>query len=116
MRPHFGKVTRVLAVIFVITGVGAGSVGLNSGHQTTPGSGSNGPILIALGIAYLLVGAGIWIESVWAWWAGIVLTSIVVVMDLVLGIHDGGLVLWSVFLALFAVSAVQKRRLAKSVR
>lgn len=50
---------------------------------------------------------GLWIEYVWAWWAGAALTSFVVVMNLALGILDGGLVLWSVFLALFVASAVQ---------
>lgn len=46
-------------------------------------------------------------EYLWAWWAGVALTSFVVLMDLALGVHDGGLVLWSAFLAAFAASAVQ---------
>jgi hypothetical protein len=107
MRPRFSRLTQVLAVIFLVTGVGAGLVGLNSGSQTTPGTADNGLILVVLGAAYLLVGIGLWIEYTWAWWAGLALTSIVVVMDLALGIHDGGLAVWSVLLALFVASAVQ---------
>lgn len=109
MRPRFGRLTQVLAAVFVLTGVGAGLVGLNSGRQTTPGSADNGLILLVLGAAYALVGIGLWIESIRAWWAGLALTSFVVIVDLILGIHDGGLVLWSAFLALFAISAAQGR-------
>ncbi len=110
MRPRFGRVTQVLSVVFVLAGVGAGFVGLNSGHQTTPGSGDDGLILLVLGVAYLLVGVGLWIEHVWAWWAGLALTSIVVVADLIRGTYDGGLVEWSAFLVLFGVSLAQGRR------
>jgi uncharacterized membrane protein (DUF2068 family) len=66
--------------------------------------------LLVLGAAYALVGVGLWIEYIWAWWAGLALTSFVVVLDLILGIHDGGLVLWSAFLVLFVISAAQGRR------
>jgi len=110
MRPRFGRLTQVLAAVFVLTGVGAGIVGLNSGSQTTPGSADNGLILLVLSAAYTLVGVGLWIEYVWAWWAGLALTSFVVVVDLILGIHDGGLALWSAFLVLFVISAAQGRR------
>lgn len=46
---HFGRLTRALAVILVAAGVGATSVGLNSGGQTTPGSAHDGPILLGIG-------------------------------------------------------------------
>jgi hypothetical protein len=107
VRPRFGRVTQVLSVIFVLAGLGAVVVGVNSGHQTTPGSANNGLILLTLGAAYLLVGVGLWIEFVWAWWAGLALATIVVVVDLFRGTYDGGLVEWSVFLVLFAVSFAQ---------
>jgi hypothetical protein len=116
MRPRFGRLTQVLAAVFVLTGVGAGIVGLNSGRQTTPGSADNGLILLVLGAAYALVGVGLWIESISAWWAGLALTSFVVIVDLILGIHDGGLVLWSAFLVLFVISAAQGRRSQTSQR
>jgi hypothetical protein len=79
VRPRFGRVTQVLSVVFMLAGLDAAVVGVNSGHQTTPGSADNGLILITLGAAYLLVGAGLWMEYVWAWWIGLTLTSIVVV-------------------------------------
>ncbi len=107
MRPRFGRVTQVLSVVFVLAGLGAGLVGLNSGHQTTPGTATNGLILVVLGAAYLLVGVGLWVEYIWAWWVGLVLTSVVVIVDLVRGVLDGGLVEWGAFLVLFAASAVQ---------
>jgi len=110
MRPRFGRVTQVLSVVFLVAGVGAGLAGLNSGHQTTPGSGDNGLILIVLGAAYLVVGVGLWVEYIWAWWAGLALTSVVVIVDLVRGALDGGFVVWTVFLMLFAASAVQGLR------
>jgi uncharacterized membrane protein (DUF2068 family) len=95
--------------VFILAGVGAGIAGLSSGHQTTPGTAYNGPILLGLGVAYVLVGVGLWVEQIWAWWAGLVLASTVVVVDLIRGIHDGGFVEWSVFLVLFVVSIVQGR-------
>jgi hypothetical protein len=107
MRPRFGRLTQALSVVFLVTGLGAGLAGLGSGHQMTPGSAYNGPILLVLGITYLLVGIGLWAESIWAWWAGFALTSVVVVVDLVRGIFDGGLLAWAVFLMLFAASAAQ---------
>lgn len=44
MRPTFGRLTRALAVILVVTGLGATFVGMNSGSQTTPGSAHDGLI------------------------------------------------------------------------
>jgi hypothetical protein len=49
-------------------------------------------------------------EYLWAWQAGLSLTSFVVMMDVFLGIHDGGLVVWLAFLAMFAASAIQDWR------
>jgi hypothetical protein len=109
MRPTFGRPTQVLAGVFILAGLGATIAGLSSGHQTTPGTAGNGLILLALGAIYLVVGAGIWIENLWAWWLGLAAASIVVVADLIRGVHDGGLLLWSAFLVLFIVSAVQGR-------
>ena len=110
MRARFGRITRVLAVVFVVTGLGAVYAGLGSGHQTTPGSGDNGLVLLAIGVAYLVAGAGLWIEFPWAWWLGGGLSMLVVIGDLVVGIHDGGFVAWSAILALFAASLVRGRR------
>jgi hypothetical protein len=54
--------------------------------------------------------SGLWMEYLWAWQAGLSLTSFVVMMDVFLGIHDGGLVVWLAFLAMFAASAIQDWR------
>lgn len=106
MRPRFSRLTRCLAAIFLLTGVGAGFAGLNSGGQTTPGAAGNGLILLLLGIAYAVVGAGVWMEYVWAWWSGLVLASIVVVVDAILGIFDGGFAVWALLLMLFLASGI----------
>ncbi len=110
MRPRFGRLTQVLSAVFVLAGLGACIAGLSSGHQTTPGSAFNGPILLTLGVTYLLVGVGLWLEYIWAWWAGLALTSVVVTVDLARGVFDGGLVVWTIFLMLFAASAAQGLR------
>ncbi len=57
----------------------------------------------------MAVALGLWVESVWAWWIGLVLTSVVVVIDLARGVI-AGLVVWGVFLALFALSALHGLR------
>jgi hypothetical protein len=102
--------TQVLSVVFVLAGVGAGLAGLNSGHQTTPGTADNGLILLVLGAAYLAVGVGLWVEYMWAWWVGLALSTIVVIVDVVRRVFDGGLVLWAVSLILFALSAADGLR------
>jgi hypothetical protein len=102
--------SQVLSVVFALAGLGAAIAGLSSGHQTTPSSAYNGPVLVALGFIYLLVAVGLWVESIWAWWAGLALTAVVVMVDLGRGVLDGGLLVWAVSLALFAASAAQGLR------
>jgi hypothetical protein len=110
VRPRFGRLTKVLAVVFLLAGIGAVIAGVSSGHQTTPGSAYDGPILLVLGVAFLLVAGGLWVESIWAWWAGITATSAVVIVDVIRGVFDGGFVLWALFFVLFATSAAQGAR------
>jgi hypothetical protein len=110
MHPRFGRLTQALSIIFALAGLGACIAGLSSGHQTTPGTAHNGLILVALGATYLLVAIGLWVEYLWAWRVGLALTSVVVMVDLVRGVVDGGFVMWAVFMALFAASAAQGRR------
>ena len=116
MRPRFGTLTRVLAGAFVLAGIGAGIAGLSAGDQSTPGHAWNREILLALALTNLVVGASLWMEYPWAWWVGLGLTSFTVVMDLLLHAIDGGWMIWSVFLVLFAVSAAQGRRDRLTVR
>ncbi len=110
MRPRFGVLTRLLAVVFVLAGLGAGHAALFSGHQSTPGHGSDQMILVVLAIGFLVVGISLWAEYLWAWWAGVAITSFTVVLDLALKAPDRGWVLWSGFLVAFAISALQGRR------
>ncbi len=42
--------------------------------------------------------------------------AVVVIVDLILGIHDGGLVIWSAFSVLFVLSAAQGRDSQSSQR
>jgi hypothetical protein len=107
MRPRFGQLTRILGGVLIVTGAGACFVGLSAGSQTTPGTSDNGVVLLGIGVAYAAAGVGVWVESVWGWWFGAALTTFVVVMDLVLGIVDGGLVVWTGLLVAFVVTAVQ---------
>jgi hypothetical protein len=105
MRPLFGFVTRALAVVFIVAGIGAVWAAFASGDR-----GNDKLILILLAVWFLVVGAGIGLEGLWAWWAGIVTTTFTVVMELVLRAPDGGWVVWSLFLAAFVISAVQGTR------
>jgi hypothetical protein len=107
MRPKFGPLTRFLAAVYVISGVGSGIVGVNSGHPTTPGSGDIKGILLLMALGFLVVGIGLWAEFLWAWWVGAAAALFTVGMGAVLGIELGGLLVWSAFLILFIVSAIQ---------
>ena len=102
MRPKFGFFTRMLSVVFVVAGVGAAQAGLHSGDQ-----GNDKLILWLLVIGFLLVGVGLWMEYLWAWWVGLATTLFTVVMDLLLDLPDGGWVVWSAFLIAFVISGVQ---------
>jgi hypothetical protein len=104
MRPKFGFLTRMLAVVFIVAGVGAAEAGFHSGEQ-----GNDKLLLWLLGIGFLVVGAGLGFDYLWAWWVGLATTSFTVVMDLVLHVRDGGWVIWSGFLILFLLSGVQGR-------
>jgi hypothetical protein len=104
MRPRFGFITRGLAAAFAITGLSAGFAAL---HQTTHGTGWL--ILCALAAAFLAVAFGLWIEAIWAWWAGCAMSAATVVLDLAL-LHDGDWIPWLAFAAVFAVSAAQGLR------
>ena len=45
----------------------------------------------------------------WAWWAGVGVSALTVLVTLVADLPKGGAVVWSVALVLFFVSAVQGR-------
>jgi hypothetical protein len=105
MRPKFGFLTRMLAVVFIVAGVGAAEAGLHSGDQ-----GNDKLLLWLLGLGFLVVGGGLGFDYVWAWWVGFATTLFTVVMDLVLHAPDGGWVIWSGFLFLFLMSGQGRAR------
>lgn len=104
MRPKFGFFTCMLAAVFIVAEVGAAEAGLHSGDQ-----GNDNLLLWLLGIGFLVVGAGLGLDYLWAWWVGFAATFFTVVMDLVLHVRDGGWVIWSGFLILFLISGVPGR-------
>jgi hypothetical protein len=107
MRPRFGVLTRGLALAFALAGFGAAFLALHTGHQTTPGHGSDPRlILFSLAAVFLAVAAGLWIEALWAWWTGLAIASATVALDLAM-LHDGGWMPWLAILAAFGVTAVQ---------
>ena len=62
-----------------------------------------------LAAAFLGVAFGLWIEALWAWWAGLAIAGATVILDLVL-VRDLDWVPWLAFLVAFAVSAGQGLR------
>jgi hypothetical protein len=104
MRPRFGFLTRMLAVVFIVAGVGAAEAGLHSGDK-----GNDKLLLWLLGIGFLAVGGGLGLDYLWAWRVGFATTLFTVVMDLLLDLPDGGWALWSAFLIAFVISGVQGR-------
>ncbi|MGZ6544915.1 MAG: hypothetical protein ACXVEI_06345 [Actinomycetota bacterium] len=103
MTPKFGTLTKILAGVFAVAGSGAGSLAFGRDP------GVDQVILSTLAIAYVVVAVGLWTEFPWAWWTGLALTVVTVVLDAAL-VRDGGWIPWAVFLVLFAITAIQGRR------
>jgi uncharacterized protein (DUF983 family) len=83
---------------------------LRRAEQRKPNDAGTGDIpfiLIALAAAFLVVGASLWLELLWAWWAGVAMTGFVVVMAFVLKPTDSGWFLSTGFFVAFAISAIQ---------
>ena len=102
-RPRFSKVTRVVAVVFMLGGVGALIAGVSAGNA------SDGIILGCLAAGFLAVGAGVWMEYPWAWWAAIGVSLFTVVMTFALRFPFTSALVWTVVLALLVTSAIQGR-------
>jgi len=103
MAPRFGGLTRGLAVLFGVASAGALPAGLYAGEP------ADRAILLTMGIVFLAVGAGIWMAYPWAWWAGLIVTTVTVVGTIVAGLPIGEAVVWTVALVSFGVSALQGR-------
>jgi hypothetical protein len=99
MRPRFSVLTQVLAVVFAIAGLGAAMSGLST-------RGADQVILLLLAIPFILVGVGMWIEDLRAWWAGLIMCAISVLASLIARLGLGWMP-WLAFLTMFFVSAKQ---------
>ena len=102
MRPRFGFLTRAVATFFAVAGLGAALAALHA-------SGTDVLVLILLAAGFLAVACGLWIDAVPAWWAGLAISAVTVVLDLLV-LHDTGWIPWLAILFAFAVSAAQGLR------
>ena len=104
MRPTFGTITRVLAGIFVFAGVGASFAALHAGDA------GDRSILAALATTFLAIGVALWAERSWAWWAGLSVTLLTVVLSFTLHAPSDGGFVWPVVLVVWGVSAIESWR------
>jgi len=102
-KPKFSKVTRSVAAVFMLAGVGALLAGVSAG------TASDGMILAGLAAGFLVIGLGVWMEYLWAWWAATGVSAFTVIMTLASRFPIGSAVIWSVVLGLLVASAVQGR-------
>lgn len=75
MRPRFGILTQFIAGAFAIAGIGAGMALFG-----VTGSGSRIELL-TLAILMLAVAVGLWTELVAAWWTGIVVITVTILLS-----------------------------------
>lgn len=100
MHPRFGRLTQVIAVVFALAGVGAAVAVLGS-------AGTDAVLLLALAAGFLMVSAGLWIESIWAWWAGVAVVLVTIILSRTLNSPTGVGFVWPATLVGFVVSGVQ---------
>jgi hypothetical protein len=110
MKPKFGRLTQFLAAAFALTGLGSGFAALNSGSQTTPGTQDVPYVLFAIAIVTLVIGGGLFVEEVWAWWAGFSVAVVTVGGSAILRRPVGEYVVWLLFVGCFVISGVQGLR------
>jgi hypothetical protein len=116
MKPKFGRLTQLLAAAFALTGLGSGFAALNSGSQTTPGTQDIPYVLFGIAVVALVIAAGLFVEEVWAWWAGGSVTLLTVGGSAILGRPVGEYFIWSLFAACFVISGVQGLRGDRRIR
>ena len=104
MRPRFGVLTRIAAGVFFITGLAA-FIAAVDGYVL-----SDRLILSFLAVAFMIVGAGIWIERRWAWWTGVGVTVATVLLARVLDVPADTGPVWPGLVVLFGITAIQGAR------
>jgi hypothetical protein len=83
MQPRFGVVTRVIAAVFALAGIGAAIAMLGVGDA------SDRLMLLLLAAGFLVLAVGLWAESIWAWWAGAAVVVLTTLLSRVLNVPGG---------------------------
>jgi hypothetical protein len=112
MRPRFGPLTQVLAVVLILIGLRDWLAGLSVGAKGTFGTVDNPAQLFVLGLIRVAAGLALLTEYSWAWWTALAITGLTVVMD-VIGNHPGAGTGWlpqSVMLIALVIAGLQGRR------
>ena len=101
MQPRFGIVTRVIAAVFALAGVGAAIAMLGVGEA------SDRLVLLLLAVAFLVLAVGLWAESISAWWAGAAVVVLTILLSRVLNVPGGAGLVWLATAVGFIVSGFQ---------
>ena len=101
MQPRFGIVTRVIAAVFALAGVGAAMAVLGVGDA------SDKLALLLLAAGFLVLAMGMWAESIWAWWAGAAAVILTILLSRVLNVPGGAGLVWLATVIGFIVSGFQ---------
>lgn len=101
MQPRFGIVTRVIAAVFALAGIGAAMAMLGTGDA------SDRLVLLPLAAGFLVLAVGLWAESTWAWWAGADAVVLTVLLSRVLNVPGGAGLVWLGTVVGFVVSEFQ---------
>jgi hypothetical protein len=101
MQPRFGIVTRVIAAVFALAGIGAAMAMLGTGDAF------DRLVLFLLGAGFLVLAVGLWAESTWAWWAGAAVVVLTVLLSRVLNVPGGAGLVWLGTVVGFVVSWFQ---------
>jgi len=100
MKPAFGTTTKVLAGAFALAGAGAVFAAMGNGEA------GDRLILALLAVTFLAIGVALWAERPWAWWAGLSVTLLTVVLSVALDAPSRGGFVWPVLLVLWGASAL----------
>jgi hypothetical protein len=101
MEPRFGIITRVIAAVYALAGIGAAQAILGTGEV------ANKMVLLVLAAGSLVLALGLWSESVLAWWAGAAVVLLTILLSRVLNSPGGAGLVWLAAFVGFAVSGFQ---------
>ncbi|MGA9160523.1 MAG: hypothetical protein WB297_06620 [Actinomycetota bacterium] len=101
MQPRFGIVTRVIAAVFALAGIGAAMA------ISGVGDASDRLVLLLLAAGFLVLAVALWAESIWAWWAGAAVVVLTIVLSCVLNVPGGAGLVWLATVVGFVVSGFQ---------